>query len=256
MKIKKELKKSKKLEEKKIEEHRILKEKINDIKRLEESNKLKEKIQNAQFTTLLIYLKKNYIFYIAVLFCLYKFKQSKNNKSCYIQLIISFIQISLMGYFVHYISHHLNFTQYLNETDNILTRNQYSNFVLNKTAEFFDFHHKLHHDTLINKQIKYIIYEFLNNIFQQGLLIVILIKFIDIRVIILWAFMYASVHNINYLYFSPTTHAGHHKDYWTNYGIDLYDILLNSKFDWDDIESHNHAAINLIIITYIILYFT
>ena len=91
---------------------------------------------------------------------------------------------------------------------------------------------------------------------MQGFSIVILIKTMDIRVILLWAFMYATIHNINYLYIKPSTHQGHHLNSHTNYGIDYMDIILNTKSDFNDIETHNHAAINLLVITYIITYVT
>jgi sterol desaturase/sphingolipid hydroxylase (fatty acid hydroxylase superfamily) len=91
---------------------------------------------------------------------------------------------------------------------------------------------------------------------MQGLGVVFIIKLIDIRVLLLWAFMYATVHNINYLYVKPTTHKDHHVNHHTNYGLDFVDILLNTKYDYNDVEQHNHAAINLILITYVICYFT
>jgi hypothetical protein len=37
--------------------------------------------------------------------------------------------------------------------------------------------------------------------------------------------------------------------------MDFYDIFFNSKFDIADIEDQNHGAINLVILTAIILYF-
>jgi sterol desaturase/sphingolipid hydroxylase (fatty acid hydroxylase superfamily) len=91
---------------------------------------------------------------------------------------------------------------------------------------------------------------------MQGLGVVLIIKLIDIRVLLLWAFMYATVHNINYVFIKPTTHKDHHVNNHTNYGLDVVDILLNTKYDYNDIEVHNHVAINLILITYVICYFT
>jgi len=162
----------------------------------------------------------------------------------------------MIGYLSHYISHHFNFTDFYKKNDNILTRNTYINNTLTGISSFLDFHDITHHDTSINKQIKNIIYEFLNNIIIQGMGLVIFIKIMDIRVIILWAFMYATIHNINYLFIKPTTHSDHHLNSHTNYGIDFVDIIFNSKYDWNDIETHNHGAINLLLVTYIICYFT
>lgn len=198
----------------------------------------------------------NYLFFIALLFCLYKFRQSTQYTSSYFILVLSFIFASLQGYFSHYVSHHMNFTKLYKKCDNILTRNKYINYCLNAGVDFLDFHDKIHHDTSINKQILNVCYEFLNNVYMQGLGVVLIIKFIDIRVLILWAFMYASVHNINYLYLKPTTHKDHHLDNHTNYGLDFVDIILNTKYNYNDIELHNHAGINLILIAYIICYFT
>jgi len=215
-----------------------------------------EEIQKIQLKKLWESISKNYLFFIAILFSLYLFKQSKNNKSSYIQLFSSFLTISTIGHLTHYISHRIDFKQVYMFKENILTRNPYTNQLLTYSLDFWEFHHKKHHDLSINKQIKYIIYEFVNNVFTQGLLLVLLIKWMDIRVIILWAFFYATIHNINYVYIKPTTHRDHHVDDNTNFGIDFLDILFNTKYDWEDIEVHNHGAINVLIITFIILYFT
>jgi len=216
----------------------------------------KEEKEDKQLNILFESIKKNYLYFLTVFFCLYKFKQNKNYNSSYIKLVFSFIIISMIGYLSHYISHHLNFTDFYKKNDNVLTRNSYINNTLTGLCRFLDFHDSRHHDTSINKQIKNIIYEFLNNVILQGVGLVIFIKIMDIRVIILWAFMYATIHNINYLFIKPTTHSDHHLNSHTNYGIDFVDIIFNSKYDWNDIETHNHGAINLLLITYIICYFT
>ena len=46
----------------------------------------------------------------------------------------------------------------------------------------------------------------------------------------------------------------HHMNNNTNYGLDLWDILIGSKYDWTHIENHNDTIINLIVITIIIVY--
>ena len=81
-----------------------------------------------------------------------------------------------------------------------------------------------------------------------------LLNLIDNRVVFLWAFFYATVHNINYIIVKPITHKEHHINDKTNYGIDIWDIIVGSKYDWNNIETHNHTAINLIIITAVIMY--
>ena len=40
----------------------------------------------------------------------------------------------------------------------------------------------------------------------------------------------------------------HHVDIFTNYGIDLLDIVFGSKYNYDTIENLNHCCINIIII--------
>jgi hypothetical protein len=238
---------------------------INSVKdiiaKIQEENKKNEDIkekQNIQLNALFQSIKQNYIYFIAVFFCLYKFKQNKKYNSSYIQLFGSFIAIATIGHITHLISHHINCTElYKNlNLDNLVTRNYYSNKILNFICNFLDFHDQTHHDLDVNKQFKNIVYEFCNNLVTQGLAIALFIKFMDIRVILLWAFMYASVHNINYLYVKPSTHRDHHINPHTNYGIDFMDIILNTKYDWNDIEEHNHMAINLLIISYVISYFT
>ena len=58
------------------------------------------------------------------------------------------------------------------------------------------------------------------------------------------------------MYLQPSTHRDHHIDSSTNYGIDTLDIFFETKYDINDIEDFNHAAINLLIITCVILCFT
>ena len=41
----------------------------------------------------------------------------------------------------------------------------------------------------------------------------------------------------------------HHKQKNTNYGIDLMDIIIGTKYDWNDLEDYNHYSINAIILT-------
>jgi sterol desaturase/sphingolipid hydroxylase (fatty acid hydroxylase superfamily) len=91
----------------------------------------------------------------------------------------------------------------------------------------------------------------------QGLFLYLLIYFtskLNKHVILLWAFLYASVHNINYLYVKPQTHENHHKNEYSSYGLDIWDIALGTNID-TKIEDYNHMAINLILLTLVITYF-
>ena len=252
----KQSKKNKMREIIKTEDNNKNKQEQTKKKEIIEKNKIIEEQDDPQLNILFRSLSNNYIFFITVFFCLYKLKQNPKYDSSYIKLVFSFILTSFLGYFVHYISHHINFTEYHKKNDNILTRNRYINYVIKVIFNLFDFHNITHHDKGVNKTIMNITYEFLNNVVMQGLGFILLIKMIDTRVFILWAFMYASIHNINYLFINPSTHQDHHINNHTNYGIDYCDILFNTKTDWNDVEIHNHGSINLLIITYVMMYFT
>ena len=261
-KKKEKLIKKKKKQEKTERKDKEIERKEQEINIKEEETERKKEVKtenqnyDLQMNALFRSISNNYIFFITLFYCLYKFKQNPKYKSSYIQLLFSFITVSITGYFVHFISHHINFTNYHKENKNILTMNSYTNYIIKFICNFFDFHDITHHDTSINKQILNIIYEFFNNVVMQGLGLVIFIKMLDLRVVLLWAFMYATIHNINYLFIKPSTHRDHHINNKTNYGIDYCDILFNTKYEWNDIETHNHGAINLLVVTYIIMYFT
>jgi hypothetical protein len=204
-------------------------------------------------------LKQNYIFYISILCAIYAFSKCSHNKSSIILGIYSMIFITFYGYFIHVISHFMKFrmSEIYSNYDNIFTRNKYFNWCALNMIEFGEFHARTHHDTNINKSKKNIILEFFNNFITQGAAIVVikfLLDLIDNRVILLWALFYATVHNINYNIKSPLEHQQHHINDNTNFGIDIWDIIIGTKYDWGNIETHNHAAINIIIIAAIIYY--
>ena len=163
----------------------------------------------------------------------------------------------IAGHVSHRISHHLNFTDTYNKFKKSNINPCMDNFLL-KTCKVLDFHSTTHHDSAINKQPENILYEFLNNMLAQGGFFILIVTFvnyfIDFRVILMWMLAYATNHNINYLFLKPSTHRDHHLDGNTNYGIDLADILFDTKYDLDDVETHNHISINLILITLLIIY--
>jgi hypothetical protein len=212
-----------------------------------------------QVTAIYKSLRQNLIFYIILLGCLYAFTQGENNRSSLIGLIISIIFISFHGYGVHYYSHSIKikFTKFYNSFDNIFTRNRWFDYWMHAIIDFGEFHYTTHHDTSINKSFKNIFLEFASNAAAQGVYLVIFKKLLDLvdnRVILLWAFFYATVHNFNYYFVKPITHQEHHIDSTTNYGIDIWDIIVGSKYNWDNVETHNHAAINMVVLTAIIIY--
>lgn len=167
--------------------------------------------------------------------------------------------VSLIGYFVHYISHRVSFTSLYTSNTNYVTENNILNTCILGICRFFDYHDVTHHDTEINKVWYNIVFEFINNVVTQGGLIIALIylgKQLSTTSIALWALMYASIHNINYLFVKPKTHANHHIDKHTSYGLDVYDILFNTKYDPDEIEVYNHGSINIVILVVIFVYFS
>ena len=204
-------------------------------------------------------VKQNYIFYIVMFYCLYCFTKYTHQRSSLFLTFVSIIFITFYGYTMHFFSHYLQnrLSENYKKYNNILTRNKYINWIFENLIYFCEFHHKTHHDTDINKQYKNIALEFINNLASQGVLLIIVkygLNLLDNRVILLWAFFYATVHNINYLYVKPSTHMEHHMNDRTNYGIDIWDIIMGSKHEWSNIETHNHTSINLLAITAIIIY--
>lgn len=214
----------------------------------------KDKLKNAFKES----INKNKWFYLTLLLCFYMFKQSNPNTTSYLSLGVSYIFILILGHMSHRISHNVNFTKMYNKFKKNNINPRIDEYLLH-FCRFLDFHSITHHDTTINKQPANILYEFINNVITQGGAIVIFVKlvnyFIDFRVVMLWAFMYATTHNINYVLLKPSVHRDHHIDNNTNFGIDIADILFDTKYNLDDIETHNHVSINLIIITLIIVYF-
>lgn len=265
-----------------IIEKKSNKEKRNDRKKNKRKDKRKDKkieeINNKEYNTTTIKtsysidsktqltaiyksFRQNYIFYIGLICCIYSFSIVKYNKSNIILSFITIIWVTLYGYFIHYVSHYMG--TYMSELyktyDTFFTRNKIFNWIATNLLYFGEFHSIVHHDSSINKTPKNIFLEFMNNIFMQGGAVIIIkygLNLLDNRVIILWALYYATVHNINYNIKHPLTHQQHHINNTTNYGIDIWDIIIGSKYDWNEIETHNHTVINLIVITFIMWYFS
>ena len=224
----------------------------------ESINKLNNE-SNDKTDPLLQTFKTNYIFYITLLVCLFIISHYSNTS--FIIAIITFIYVSMRGYFMHYISHIINYLNFYSSLDNYITRNKILNPILKFICKAIDFHDVVHHDSSINKKIPNMIYEFIMNFLTQGGLLVILIyllKKVNYSIIILWSLIYSTIHIINYEFVKPPTHMFHHLNKNTNYGLDVWDILFNTKYksnNWQ-VENINHGAINIIILTGIIVYFT
>ena len=175
----------------------------------------------------------------------------KKSISSFLKCMWSFIFVSAYGYFTHYLSHRISLTDYYVNSNNIFKHTPIVQTLLKNYTYMMDFHSNIHHDLDINKKYINIFYEFLNNFYTQGIGIYLLLKVfksIDEKVCLIWGLLYASFHNINYLICSPSTHRDHHIDDKTNFGIDIYDIVFGTKYNWEDIECINHYSFNLILI--------
>jgi hypothetical protein len=122
-----------------------------------------------------------------------------------------------------------------------------------------DFHDEIHHDTSINKKVHNIIFEFIFNFYTQAgafLIVMYFVKKLNYYSVILWGLIYPTIHLINYDIIKCQVHMNHHLDKHTNYGIDIWDIMFNTKYQGDntDIENINHYSINVVIISAILVY--
>lgn len=172
--------------------------------------------------------------------------------------------MTLLGYLAHIISHQVNMNQIYekHENKNFFMTNKYTKKLIKKTCDFMDFHDSIHHDTEINKQPLNIFYEVTNNFFIQGGLVYavyIASRYIEPEMFILWAFMYTTIHHINYPLIGSKEHREHHENKFTNYGLDIWDVVFNTKPKSEEgkqitPEDFNHIIFNLLVgIT--ILYF-
>lgn len=202
----------------------------------------------------------NYPFYLTLLVCVLSI--AYYSKTSFLWAIVTIVFISAAGYFSHYISHHINALELFHklEADHYIPQIPYVRPIIEFFCKMLDFHDEIHHDTSINKEWVNIGTEFALNFYVQAgafLFIFYIIQQMNLYVITLWGLMYSTIHNINYNLVPSSTHILHHVDKKTNYGIDIWDILFNTKFNGDmsneKLENINHYAINTIILTVIIL---
>jgi hypothetical protein len=229
-------------------------------KKIKEMKKIKKR-DAKQSDVVAIYqsIKQNLIVSLAILCAFYAFTQCKYNKSNLLLCILSIMIITYWGYYIHAFSHSMKFklSKRYKKCDNAFTRNPFCDWLMRRLIALLEFHHRTHHDSDINKSLKNIVYEFLNNLIMQGGVIILLkylLNLMDNRVILLWALLYASVHNINYNLMPSLTHQQHHLDDHTNYGVDIWDILMGTKYDPNEIETYNHATMNAGVIAVGIVY--
>lgn len=209
--------------------------------------------------------KINYIFIIIVIFCIYALNYFNKEQYYYITSLSSFILAILIGWIVHFISHAFDFEELYDTTDIWIFKFFRSQPMLDITIRKImlytvDFHDKIHHDSKINKTPLNVINEIFQNILTQGGILILLSLMTHINMdrtaIMLWGLMYATVHNINYLLVGNSQHINHHIDPKTNYALDVFDIMFDTKYDLNNIENLNfNWGFNMIILTFLIIYF-
>ena len=198
----------------------------------------------------------NWFFYVSLIACCYYI--SIHTHYTFKQSILSIIFISMIGYFTHMSGHYISTLKMYEANNNYFTNNSVLDCIARHLCYFMDFHDTTHHDSDINKQPLNVFYEFMNNFILQGGLIAFLSWSATnycLPSIILWALMYATVHNINYILMPPKTHQNHHENKHSSYGLDIWDILFNTKADPDEVEVYNHMSINMILLTLGIVYY-
>ena len=135
----------------------------------------------------------------------------------------------------------------------VIHRIQHS-FGLNITNIIHNYHHD-HSRTFLSDLTEIILeINFLNSILPY--LYIFNIEIINIWVILLYTFMYITIHNINYTRLRVNNvHRLHHQSMHTNHGPDVCDIIFGTKSPLDtEVENTDHYIPN-IIIGFIIVYF-
>lgn len=239
---------------KKTKEKNQEKNKKKDNQKEKETNK-SEEIADFKNETLLKSLKTNKYFYVVLIVTLLLYCKSK--KKPFLFSLGSFVLMTFLGYLAHMISHQVNMNQIYEklENKNFFMSNKYTKKLIKKTCDFMDFHDTIHHDTKINKQPLNIFYEVVNNFMIQGGLVYavyIASRYIEPEMFILWAFMYTTIHHINYPIIGSKEHQQHHENKFINYGLDIWDVIFNTKPKPEEgeqslPEDFNHIIFNLIV---------
>jgi hypothetical protein len=192
-------------------------------------------------------VRMNWVYFVALVACCLAFGDSLWHSAA---LLAAFFGAGIVGYFIHMFSHSFSFHDNYNATPNVFREIGWLQKPIRAAIWFFDYHHIYHHDSDVNKKPLYVAAEFVNNLWMEGLEIVaflLLAKFIPLESILVWAFVYATVHHINYVLKPCIQHIRHHRRPRTNYGYDIYDILFGSKYDMGSFENYNDTAINLVV---------
>ena len=83
-------------------------------------------------------IKMNYIFYISVIISAYIL--SLDRSTSVICIILSLICISAQGYFIHYLGHKINFSDFFYNSNSILKDTPIFKSIIGTIASIFDFH--------------------------------------------------------------------------------------------------------------------
>ena len=216
---------------------------------------LKEKLLNAQLWQS---VRENYLFYTSIVACSWVI--ARYSGKSFVFALLTFVYASFVGYAGHATVHYINFSEAYAQCTHPILKNPVASPVFSTVCKYLDFHDVTHHDTTVNRQIQNVLLEFSLNFINQGGLLMVLVficRYVNLYVVFLWSLAYCTVHNINYDYLAPVAHQFHHKDNTTNYGIDIWDILFGTKHPEDGIENINHYAINMVLITaLLVLYIT
>jgi len=162
-------------------------------------------------------------------------------------LFTCLIITAMWGWYAHYLSHHISCNAFFDLFNN---NNNFTKFI---ATYFIDFHDIIHHNSSINKTWKNLIFEFISNFVYEGIFYVFILwmfnlhHLIYIKIPLLWGLTYASSHCINYTVVEPLCHIQHHKNPYTNFGLDTIDIIMNTKYDINCLEDFNHTSLNLFI---------
>lgn len=201
-------------------------------KKLNKEKLNQDNIPDFKNETLLKSLKINKYFFIVLIITMMAYCKIK--KKPFLFSIGSFILMTFLGYLAHMISHNVNMNQIYRKMDNknFFMTNKYSKTLIKKACDFMDFHDTIHHDTKINKQPLNIFYEVVNNFLIQGGLVYavyIASRYVEPEMFLLWAFMYTTIHHINYSIIGSKEHREHHENKFINYGLDIWDVIFNTK---------------------------
>ena len=212
----------------------------------------------------------NWPFWTVCLVCLSTIAYSQSVP--YLDVVVTFVASMYLGYDLHRKTHERNITALydgLNSPilDYVKTHMPWLEAGLKWFVYHCDFHDKIHHDSKINKRPYNVMVEVYQNLLSEGLIAAALCCWLrptitiggrafspHVPTIVFWALLYTSVHNINYEILRPQEHINHHLHPQTNFGIDLMDILFDTKYEQEGFEIMHHAVPNIVVITALILW--